>query len=311
MNVLSLFDGMSCGQIALDKLGIPVKNYFAAEIDKYAIQVAKSNYPDMVHLGDVQNIKTSGTHLMDEFDCGHKIDLLIGGSPCQGFSFAGKQLNFDDPRSQLFFEYVRLLKELKPKYFLLENVKMKKEYQDALSELLGVEPVLFDSYLVSGVYRKRNYWTNIPFDATIEDKGIRLKDILDEGYTDREFGMCLLESLSRPLKTPIKIARRYLLYGFWQVIFKSEGHYNSCVEHFNLNFEGLDAKGVEQHIIDNNIDMSVYEGVRYLNRSEMERAQTVPEGYTSMVTRDQAASLLGDGWTVDVVAHILKGINIS
>ena len=179
MNVLSLFDGMSCGQIALDKLGIPVKNYFAAEIDKYAIKVAQDNYPDMVHLGDVQNIKTSGTHLMDEFDCGHKIDLLIGGSPCQGFSFAGKQLNFDDPRSQLFFEYVRLLKALKPKYFLMENVKMKKESMAIITEYLGVEPIEINSNLVSAQNRKRLYWTNIPMKGLPEDKGIILKDILE------------------------------------------------------------------------------------------------------------------------------------
>jgi len=180
MNVLSLFDGMSCGQIALDKLGIPVKNYFAAEIDKYAIQIARKNYPDMIHLGDVKNIKTSDTHLMDEFDCGHKIDLLIGGSPCQGFSFGGKGLNFDDPRSKLFFEFDRLLKALKPKYFLLENVKMKKESEQVITDYLGVEPIEINSNLVSAQNRKRLYWTNIPFDGVPEDKGIMLKDILEE-----------------------------------------------------------------------------------------------------------------------------------
>ena len=123
INVLSLFDGMSCGQIALDKLGIEVDNYYASEIDKYAIQVTKKNYPETVHLGDCQFV----TH--HQFEAVGGIDLLIGGSPCQGFSFAGKQLNFKDPRSELFFEYVRLLRECKPKYFLLENVNMKKEYQ--------------------------------------------------------------------------------------------------------------------------------------------------------------------------------------
>ena len=185
MNVLSLFDGMSCGQIALDQLGIPVKNYFAAEIDKYAIQVAKKNYPDMIHLGDVKNIKTmvtpNDTYLfMDEFDCGHKIDLLIGGSPCQGFSFGGKGLNFDDPRSKLFFEFDRLLSALQPKYFLLENVKMKKESEQVITDYLGVEPIEINSNLVSAQNRRRLYWTNIPFDGVPEDKGIMLKDILEE-----------------------------------------------------------------------------------------------------------------------------------
>jgi len=190
MNVLSLFDGMSCGQIALEKLGIPVKNYFAAEIDKYAIQVAKSNYPDMVHLGDVKEIWVSNSYdgpigstlcttgIGHEGET-HKIDLLIGGSPCQGFSFAGKQLNFDDPRSQLFFEYVRLLKALKPKYFLMENVKMKKESMDIITKYLGVEPIEINSNLVSAQNRKRLYWTNIPMKGLPEDKGIILKDILE------------------------------------------------------------------------------------------------------------------------------------
>ena len=170
MNVLSLFDGMSCGQIALDQLGIPVKNYFASEIDKYAIKVAQANYPDMVHLGDVKEIDPSELP---------KIDLLIGGSPCQGFSFAGKQLNFDDPRSQLFFEYVRLLKKLKPKCFLMENVKMKKESMAIITECLGVEPIEINSNLVSAQNRKRLYWTNIPIDSLPQDKGIMLKDILE------------------------------------------------------------------------------------------------------------------------------------
>ena len=171
MNVLSLFDGMSCGQIALDKLGIPVNKYFAAEIDKYAIQVAKRNYPDMIHLGDVKEIDPSELP---------KIDLLIGGSPCQGFSFGGKGLNFLDPRSRLFFEFDRLLKALKPKYFLLENVKMKKESEQVITDYLGVEPVEINSNLVSAQNRKRLYWTNIPFDGLPEDKGIMLKDILEE-----------------------------------------------------------------------------------------------------------------------------------
>jgi len=171
MNVLSLFDGMSCGQIALDKLGIPVNKYFASEIDKYAIQVAKRNYPEMIHLGDVKEINPSELP---------KIDLLIGGSPCQGFSFGGKGLNFLDPRSRLFFEFDRLLKALKPKYFLLENVKMKKESEQVITDYLGVEPVEINSNLVSAQNRKRLYWTNIPFDGLPEDKGIMLKDILEE-----------------------------------------------------------------------------------------------------------------------------------
>ena len=166
MNVLSLFDGMSCGQIALDKLGIKVNNYFASEIDKHAIKVTQHNYPNTIQLGDVMKVKGSDLP---------KIDLLIGGSPCQGFSFAGKGLNFDDPRSKLFFEYVRLKNELNPKYFLLENVKMKKEYQNIISGYLGVEPIMINSNLVSAQNRVRYYWTNIPVKGLPNDKSILLK----------------------------------------------------------------------------------------------------------------------------------------
>ena len=175
-NVLSVFDGMSCGRVALDELNIPVKQYYASEIDPYAMTVAQNNYLDTIQLGDVT--KVDG-HLLP------KIDLLIGGSPCQGFSFAGKQLNFEDPRSKLFFEFVRLLKECKPKFFFLENVRMKKEYQDVISSYLGVEPVLLNSALVSAQNRQRLYWTNIPGYTPPEDRGILLKDIVHE-HTDFE-----------------------------------------------------------------------------------------------------------------------------
>src|SRR6056300_70325 len=171
MNVLSLFDGMSCGQIALNRLGIKYYNYYAAEIDKYAIEVTKKNFPNTIHLGDVTKVKAADLE---------PIDLLLGGSPCQGFSFAGKQLNFDDPRSALFFEFVRLLKECNPKYFFLENVRMQKEYQNIISEHLGVEPVMINSALVSAQNRVRLYWTNIPNITQPNDKGTVLKDVLEE-----------------------------------------------------------------------------------------------------------------------------------
>ena len=170
MKILSLFDGMSCGQLAIDRIGIKNYTYYASEIDKYAIKIAKKNFPNTIHLGDVTSIKAGKLP---------KIDLLIGGSPCQGFSFAGSQLAFDDPRSKLFFEYVRLLKELEPKYFMLENVRMKKEYLDIITEYLGVEPILINSSLFSAQNRQRYYWTNVPFNKNIVDKGIVLKDILE------------------------------------------------------------------------------------------------------------------------------------
>ena len=146
MNILSAFDGMSCGQIALNRKAIKYENYFASEIDKYAITVTQKNYPKTIQLGDICQL--TGENLPS-------IDLLIGGSPCQGFSFAGKGLNFKDTRSRLFFEYIRLKNELNPRYFLLENVLMKKEYQDAISNMLGVTPILINSSLVSAQNRKR------------------------------------------------------------------------------------------------------------------------------------------------------------
>ncbi len=183
MKVLSLFDGMSCTQIALKNLGIKVDTYYASEIDKYGIQIAKKNFPNTIHLGDVKDIK--GKDLPE-------IDLIVAGSPCQGFSFAGKQLAFDDPRSALFFEFVRILKEVKPKYFLLENVRMKKEFQAVISEqvsniypectsggLFGIEPILINSALLSAQNRNRLYWTNIPGIEQPDDLGIVLRDVLE------------------------------------------------------------------------------------------------------------------------------------
>ena len=170
MNVLSLFDGMSCGRIALERLGINVDNYYASEIDKYAMKVSEANYPDIIQVGDITELDLSTLP---------KIDLIMGGSPCQGFSFAGKQLAFDDPRSALFFEFVRCVKELNPKYFLLENVRMKKEYLDVISEYMGVEPIMINSALVSAQNRVRYYWTNIPGIEQPEQRGIVLRDILE------------------------------------------------------------------------------------------------------------------------------------
>ena len=190
MKVLSLFDGMSCGQIALDQLGIPVEKYYASEIDKYAIKVTQANYPNTIQVGDICDLKSK-----DFKD----VDLIQAGSPCQGFSFAGKQLAFDDPRSALFFEFIRLLKAIKPKYFLLENVRMKKEFLEIITEqvsqcyapedvdnqflnVLGevrFEPIFINSSLLSAQSRQRYYWTNIPGIRQPEDRGIVLRDILE------------------------------------------------------------------------------------------------------------------------------------
>jgi site-specific DNA-cytosine methylase len=274
MNVLSLFDGMSCGQIALDQLGIKVDNYYAAEIDKYAMQIAKKNYPNTMHLGDVTSVYAQ--HLP-------KIDLLMGGSPCQGFSFAGKQLNFDDPRSALFFEFVRLLKECKPKYFLLENVRMKKEYQDIISEHLGVEPIMINSALVSAQNRVRLYWTNIPNITQPDDKNIVLKDILENGIATDEM---------TTNKKSFCLTARYQGAVAW----------NSIERRQRTMVQVEIANDINGHDILTQ-DTMYY---RKLTPLECERLQTVPDGYTEGVSNTQRYKMLGNGWTVEVIKHILK-----
>jgi DNA-cytosine methyltransferase len=340
INVLSLFDGMSCGQIALEKAGIEVDKYYAAEIDKYAIKVAKANYPDMIHLGDVREVKA---------DSLPKIDLLIGGSPCQGFSFAGKQLNFDDPRSQLFFEYVRLLKALKPKYFLLENVRMKKESMDVITEALGVEPVAINSNLVSAQNRHRLYWTNIPMDGIPEDRGIVLSDILEDGCTDRDKSHCIDANYFKGgnLKSYFEKHRRQLVFsgdGLAHVGDAAEyDHYkNSQIKRVyhpdgkaptllasaggnsepkilqkgrGWNKGGLKAQNGKTPTLStsswqHNNHLTYDEGLtwRKLTPLECERLQTVPDGYTNHVSNTQRYKMLGNGWTIDVIKHIFEGV---
>lgn len=291
MNILSLFDGISCGQLALQRAGIRVDKYFASEIDKYAIQVTQKNFPDTVQLGDVTKWITWELPM---------IDLLIGGSPCQGFSFAGKQLNFEDPRSKLFFEYVNVLQWIKPKYFLLENVKMKQEYQDVISSYLGVQPIEINSSLVSAQNRKRLYWTNIPNVTQPKDKHVLLKDILEKNKSWNKATI-----LGRRLD--------------------SNGHrqdYNKnipivqCLEVRNSNTEKsnclttvskdniLTPIGIGRH-------PNAFDGnhvFRYFTPMEYERLQTVPDNYTSCISDSQRYKCLGNGWTVDVIAHILKSI---
>ena len=279
MNVLSLFDGMSCGQLALQRAGIQVENYYAAEIDKYAIKVTQANFPSTVQLGDVTAVDPDS--LPD-------IDLLIGGSPCQGFSFAGKQLNFDDPRSKLFWEYVRLLKALKPKYFLLENVKMKKESMDVITEALGVEPIFINSRLFSAQNRPRMYWTNIPFDVPTEDKGIVLRDILEPEVEEKYYaGKKLRESYMGGNQLNPKYKSQC------NTIYPTDGKFATlCAGTHGYSFGYVPAPTY-----------------RKLTPLECERLQTVPEGYTDKGISDtQRYKMLGNGWTVDVVSHIFQGL---
>lgn len=195
MNIFSAFDGMSCGQIALNNLGVKYDNYYASEIDNHAIRVTQSNFPKTIQVGDITKV-----------DCSKlpKINVLIGGSPCQGFSFAGKQLNFDDPRSKLFFEFVRIKNELTPQYFLLENVLMDIKSQNAISELMGCEPILINSKIVSAQSRDRLYWTNMEFTRP-KNKGITMSNIVESGNPLRPFCQTILATIYKEnVKSMIK-----------------------------------------------------------------------------------------------------------
>ena len=352
MNVLSLFDGMSCGQIALNRAGVKYDKYFASEVDKYAIKVAQANYPHTHQMGDVKQVQKS--YFIDD-----PIDLLMGGSPCQGFSVAGKQLDFNDPRSKLFFEFVRLKESLKPKYFLMENVPMKQESQDIISRYLDVKPVMINSSLFSAQNRKRLYWTNIPFDTPTEDKGIILQDILEDGIaneamtnqdgkahciTARYNGAVWWNSIQRKQRTMVQVGEADNIKGFDSIkrIYSPNGkaptlttmqggHREPKVAIGRIVNRRLDEHGVRK---DNQLDLPftnqlevsdtnksnclttftkdnvLVDGMQWrkLTPVECERLQTVPDNYTNHVSNSQRYKMLGNGWTIDVIAHILRGI---
>jgi len=282
INVLSLFDGMSCGQIALEKAGIKVDNYFASEIEAPAIEVTMKNYPKTIQLGDVT--KVNGIDLP-------RIDLLIGGSPCQGFSFAGKQLNFEDTRSKLFFEFVRLLEETKPKYFLLENVKMKKEHEQVITKYLGVEPILINSALLTAHNRPRLYWTNIPNVGQPNDNGIYFEQIRDLQIENYEY-ISEEKTINREYK------KNYLQY---DINGKGHGSQDQRAYYLKGKHGCLDtgASG-KAKVLEND------GRVRKITRNEAERLQGVPDNYTTPVSKAQALKMLGNGWTVDVIVHIFS-----
>jgi DNA-cytosine methyltransferase len=387
MNVLSLFYGMRCGRIALERLGIKVDNYYASEIDKYAMKVSEANYPDIIQVGDVTELDTSTLP---------NIDLIMGGSPCQGFSFAGKQLAFNDPRSALFFEFVRCVKELKPKYFLLENVRMKKEYLDIISEHMGVEPIMINSALVSAQNRVRYYWTNIPGVEHPEQRGIVLRDILETNASNEYLAG---ENLQKNYKGGNQLNPNYKSQA--NTIHDTEGksgticagthgyangyvanvdpkYYLSekAIAYMNRGSEKYTGKKTRaEHYIKHESEKSktltanMHKGVPYgviavdkpnqinpskkangvqpymqdrvfhvdgkshaltrefasrtnvgdeqevywrkLTPIECERLQTVPDDYTNHVSNTQRYKMLGNGWTVDVIAHILQNMEIN
>jgi len=351
MNVLSLFDGMSCGQQALDRNGIKVDNYFASEIDKYAITVTMANYPNTKQLGSVVDV--DGYSLP-------KIDLLIGGSPCQSFSFAGKRkgmatkdeqeiLTLDhylqlksegfefEGQSYLFWEYMRLMYECKPKYFLLENVMMGEKWEKILSRAIGVNPIMINSSLLSAQNRQRLYWTNIGLEpaglfgypqSTIEqpkDKGILLKDVIDEVVDEKYFLsekliICLnkrkgttydtfysrdINGKSRTINSRLAAmgsADNYIIYNMMPRSSKT-GKGGTGL---------LSRKDGKTYCLDtgNTNAIEINDKVRRLTPIECERLQTVKDNYTNHVSDSQRYKMLGNGWTVDVIRHILNYMKI-
>lgn len=283
MNALSLFDGISCGRVALERAGIVVDRYYASEIDKYAIQVSKNNYPDITRLGDINNWESWDIDFSS-------IDLILAGSPCQGFSFAGKQLAFDDPRSALFFRFAEILETVKSKNpnvkFLLENVKMKTQFEDVISSVPGVEPVLINSSLVSAQDRKRLYWCNWEITQPA-DKNILLNDILTD-FDDED--ICSLGWVEWWKKNKdFQESKKYS-----QICNNKEKSITLTARMYaswNGNFLKL-----------------LNGGYRKLTPIECERLQNLPDSYTAGISNSQRYKCLGNGWTVDVISHILNQI---
>lgn len=332
---------MSCGQIALKKLGIQVDNYFASEIDKHAIAVTMHNFPNTIQLGDVTKVSAKDLP---------KIDLLIGGSPCQGFSFAGKQLAFDDPRSVLFFEFVRLWHEVKERNpeakFMLENVRMKKEHELIISKYMNVEPIAINSNLVSAQNRYRLYWTNIknePYGlfgdmrCTIpqpEDKGILLRDVLesevDEKYflsekmlkylfvsssgKDGAFGPTRPRNLNEKGRCLVSTMHKQSKEDNYIVASRGRNPENLKSRQVSLHTEQMleprtDGKTNCLTSVQKDNLVSSSSSIRRLTPLECERLQTVPDNYTATASDTQRYKMLGNGWTVDVIAHIFSFLN--
>jgi DNA-cytosine methyltransferase len=327
INVLSLFDGLSGGQIALERAGIPIKAYYASEIDKYAIQITQKNYPKTIQLGDINCWREWNIPVPD---------LIIAGSPCQGFSNAGHGLNFDDPRSKLFFVFCDILEYYKDRHtdlkYMLENVKMKKEWQDVISDKLGLKPVLINSALVSAQNRQRLYWMNWNVEQP-EDRHIYLKDIIEDGEVDREKSYTIDANYFKGgnPRSYFEDGRRQLVFSGAvirnqvtkrgteeQLNIRKDGKSNCIVPSYSAKLNGvvirdksnsLRVGGRNSPAQSRQVWDNIYwsrEDYRGLTVLECERLQTVDEGYTAGVSNTQRYKMLGNGWTIDVVSHIFS-----
>ena len=295
MNVLSLFDGISCGQVALNRAGIKIDNYYASEIKKHAIGVTQKHFPNTIQIGDVTKVKYKDGILYTEngvFKVG-KINLLIGGSPCQNFSVARACMYEIDglkgDKSKLFYEYLRILKEVNPDYFLLENVKMKKESYEELNSYLGVKGILINSELVSFQKRPRIYWSNIPNITIPEDKHINFQD-----YKDTDHDYC----------NQFKVKRTPSREKMWN---NGQGRNSTLKSCANVtNSDKVYCLTRKQDRCPNSGLIEFDDFCRYLTRREIELAQTLPIGYTDGLSYNQMQDVCGDGWTVDIIAHIFS-----
>ena len=288
LKIVSLFDGISCGQVALERAGIKIKNYYASEIDKYAIQITQKNYPNTIQLGDVRNI---------DFTQLKYITLLVGGSPCQNLSICGNRQGLEGGQSKLFFEFVRALKELKPEYFLLENnYSMTQENVDIISSYLEVQPIMINSALVSAQQRKRLYWTNIPNVIQPKCRQIYLEDIIDFDFigtnliNETKFNNAIERYSGKPLRIGTVGKGR-----------QGERIYSIKGKSIGLTAFG-GGKGAKTGLY------KIGNTVRKLTSVEAERLQTLPNNYTQGVSETQRLKCLGNGWTVDVISHIFKGL---
>lgn len=297
MNVLSLFDGVSCAKIALDKLNIPITNYYASEIDKYAISVSKLNNPTIIHIGDIQNIKANDLP---------KIDLLIGGSPCQDLSNAKKGLGLKGTKSRLFYEYIRLYKELKPKYFLLENVKNK--WGDVMSEIIGKNFVSLNSSFFSAQSRPRYYWTNIDFPPLpqqhfSETLGDILEDKVDEKYFFKKDGLDEFILQNKQLNKSATKDGIMKLFDIPKNIINDHERQRRIYARESKSPTIL-ARADTTKVLDGN-------RIRKITPLECERLQKIPDNYTASCSDAQRYKMVGNAFTVDVIVHFLKGLKIE
>lgn len=272
-NVLALFDGISCGRVALDRAGVDYDTYYSSEIDPKCVEIVTHQHPTTVHLGDVENWRS-----WDIDD----IDLVMGGSPCQGFSFQGKQLNFNDPRSKLFWTMVDIINHFKPKYFLLENVVMKQQYQDIISNALGVKPVLINSSDIVPQNRRRLYWTNIPgFSSGPKPTNPKLSSVLLSQTDDKYL---ITAAHQRRIDTSDDVAKGFTKIDPDRAVCMTARQFG--------NWKGT--------------YITTPKGLRKLTPVECERLQTLPDDYTAAVADSHRYRALGNGWTVDVISHIFS-----